>query len=256
MFSFKSAVIIALASVITNAHASPAARQTATCNPNFEGAGVSIIAGGTEWGVSPVAAGTELERNLESPPLNATAEWHVEQMGSAVPSYIIKAISNNGLVVDGETNGLFLQQIDASKPTQIWDIDCKKCVQGAASAPQGGELPPTLALPSPFRPPGPVDELPAPPRPFCAQLCSRFNFLHWKRWPKTTYTWVDDHDFAMTYTPLDFIERSERMIFGYGIDETKLFQQTLTFLNASTTSVNASLEFNGAHPIFAQPADT
>jgi hypothetical protein len=60
------------------------------CNPNFEGAGVSIIDGGVEWGVSPAVAGTVLNRILGGFPLNATAEWHVEQTGAYPPTYIVK----------------------------------------------------------------------------------------------------------------------------------------------------------------------
>lgn len=64
--------------------------NSGSCSPNFQGAGVSIIAGSTEWGVSPVVAGTTLKSDLGQFPLNATAEWHVQQTGSANPSYIIQ----------------------------------------------------------------------------------------------------------------------------------------------------------------------
>ncbi|KAJ7176757.1 hypothetical protein C8R46DRAFT_1213337 [Mycena filopes] len=118
----------------------PIARQATSCSPNFEGAGVSIIAGETEWGVSPVVAGTPLKRDLGTFPLNATAEWHVEQTGSATPNYIVKAISNNELVVDVVGGLLTLEQIDASKQTQVWEIECKQCFPGASSTPDGGKF--------------------------------------------------------------------------------------------------------------------
>jgi hypothetical protein len=88
-----SLTFLTLASILCVVSATPlATRQSATCSPNFEGAGVSIIAGETEWGVSPVVAGTPLKRDLGTFPLNATAEWHVQQTGSANPTYIVKCV--------------------------------------------------------------------------------------------------------------------------------------------------------------------
>jgi hypothetical protein len=71
--------------------AKPTARQS-TCSPNFEGAGVSIITGGVEWTVSPVVAGTLLKKTGTLLPPNSTANWHVEQTGSADPTYIVKYV--------------------------------------------------------------------------------------------------------------------------------------------------------------------
>ncbi|KAJ7678002.1 hypothetical protein DFH06DRAFT_1465810 [Mycena polygramma] len=133
MFSFAS---LTAACILGVASATPLARQT-TCNPNFEGVGVSIITGETEWGVSPVAAGTVLKNDVEGFPLNATTEWHVEQTGSPSATYIVKAITDNELVVDFVDNLLTLENIDSAKETQIWEIDCKQCVPGASSAPGG-----------------------------------------------------------------------------------------------------------------------
>ncbi|KAJ7779268.1 hypothetical protein B0H16DRAFT_1502116 [Mycena metata] len=136
MFSLATLTVACILGVVAG---TPMARQ-GTCAPNFEGAGVSIIAGQTEWGVSPVAAGTPLKRDLGTFPLNATAKWHVEQTGSANPTYIVKAISNNGLVVDVVNGLLTLEEIDSSKQTQIWEIECKQCTSGASSTPGGGEF--------------------------------------------------------------------------------------------------------------------
>lgn len=87
MFTAYIASMLGSISATLVAHAS---RQTVQCNPNFEGAGVSIIDNGVEWGVPQAAAGTVLERNLGSFPLNATAEWHVQQTGAYPPTYIVK----------------------------------------------------------------------------------------------------------------------------------------------------------------------
>ncbi|KAJ7489203.1 hypothetical protein FB451DRAFT_1390373 [Mycena latifolia] len=145
MFSLATLTVACILGVVS---ATPLARQ-ATCNPNFEGAGVSIIAGGTEWGVSPVVAGTPLKRDLELPPLNKTAEWHVEQTGSANPTtYIVKAITNNELVVDVVNSVLTLEQIDSSKKTQIWEINCEQCLSGASSTPGGGKFASNCAIKS------------------------------------------------------------------------------------------------------------
>ncbi|KAJ7220625.1 hypothetical protein GGX14DRAFT_675394 [Mycena pura] len=138
MFSLASVTLACLLGVVSASPLAP--RQGTTCNPNFEGAGVSIIAGQTEWGVSPVAAGTPLKRDLGTFPLNATAEWHVEQTGAANPTYIVKAISNNQEVVDVVNGRLTLEDISSTAKTQIWEIDCKQCVQGASSTPGGGKF--------------------------------------------------------------------------------------------------------------------
>ncbi|KAJ7097670.1 hypothetical protein C8R44DRAFT_889198 [Mycena epipterygia] len=99
--------MFSLACILGAVSATPlASRQAATCNPNFEGAGVSIIDGQTEWGVSPVAAGTPL--------VNTTSEWHVEQTSLANPTYTIKAISNE-LVVDVVNGELTSEQLDSTK---------------------------------------------------------------------------------------------------------------------------------------------
>ncbi|KAJ7444583.1 hypothetical protein B0H11DRAFT_2291152 [Mycena galericulata] len=79
---------------VVSATPAPGPRQT-LCNPNFEGAGVSIIDNDVEWGVSPAVAGTVLNRDLGTFPLNATAEWHVEQTGAYPPTYIVKEINHN-----------------------------------------------------------------------------------------------------------------------------------------------------------------
>ena len=96
MPSSTSLIAFCIAAVSGLASATPlanTARQTVTCNPNFEGAGVSIIAGDVEWGVSPVVAGTALSHDLGGFPPNATAEWHVQQTGAFPTTYIIKYVS-------------------------------------------------------------------------------------------------------------------------------------------------------------------
>ncbi|KAF7369218.1 hypothetical protein MVEN_00249400 [Mycena venus] len=136
MFSLASITIACILSVVSG---TPLARQ-ATCSPNFEGAGVSIVTGDVEWTVSPVVAGTPLKKDGAPFPPNSTANWHVEQTGSANPTYIVKAISNNELVVDVVDSELTLEQIDSSKQTQIWEIQCNQCLSGASSTPGGGEF--------------------------------------------------------------------------------------------------------------------
>ncbi|KAJ7621364.1 hypothetical protein FB45DRAFT_1062361 [Roridomyces roridus] len=133
------------ASLLALASATPMRRQTTTpqCNPNFEGVAVSIIDNDVSWGVSPEQAGTVLDRDLFTQPLNATAHWHVEQTGSFPATYLVKEINHNNLVVATDVlNGglLTLEEIDSTKSTQIWSISCDVCVQGAASAPNGGKF--------------------------------------------------------------------------------------------------------------------
>ncbi|KAJ6482473.1 hypothetical protein C8R45DRAFT_1149812 [Mycena sanguinolenta] len=136
-----AAVLTTFLAVSGLVSATPSPRQTVPCNPNFEGAGVSIIDNGVEWGIPADVAGTVLERNLGTFPLNATAEWHVEQTGAYPPTYIVKDIHNNELVVDIGTGGLLtLEEINSSVPTQIWKISCNTCKSGASSTPGGGEF--------------------------------------------------------------------------------------------------------------------
>ncbi|KAJ7719089.1 hypothetical protein DFH07DRAFT_859626 [Mycena maculata] len=133
-----TACVVALSGLTS---ATPLARQT-LCNPNFEGAGVSIIAGDVEWGYSAAVAGTPLADDLSSFPPNATAEWFVQQTGAFPTSYIIKTISNTGLVagVDNDGTALALEDIDSAEAGQIWDISCTQCSSGASSTPGGGEF--------------------------------------------------------------------------------------------------------------------
>ncbi|KAK7052154.1 hypothetical protein R3P38DRAFT_2858870 [Favolaschia claudopus] len=138
MFSIAAAPLLCMF-IGALVSATPVARQS-LCSPNFEGAGVSIIAGDAEWTVAPVVAGTPLKKDGDPFPPNATANWHVEQTGSANATYLVKAITNNELVVDVVSNQLTLEQIASSKQTQIWDIKCKQCVSGASSTPGGGEF--------------------------------------------------------------------------------------------------------------------
>ncbi|KAJ7916723.1 hypothetical protein B0H13DRAFT_2323017 [Mycena leptocephala] len=135
-----SACMISMSGLISATPLVPSP-PTVQCNPNFEGAGVSIIDGGVEWGVSPAVAGTVLNRILGGFPLNATAEWHVEQTGAYPPTYIVKEINHNNLVVDIGANGLLtLEAIDSTKATQIWQISCDQCTSGASSTPGGGKF--------------------------------------------------------------------------------------------------------------------
>ncbi|KAF8201302.1 hypothetical protein K438DRAFT_642972 [Mycena galopus ATCC 62051] len=131
MFSLAS---ITVACILGAVSAKPLVRQS-TCSPNFEGTGVSIITGEVEWAVSSVVAGTLLAKQGSLIPPNSTANWHVEQTGSANPTYII---NNNELVVDVVDGQLTLEEINSSAQTQIWDIACQQCVMGASSGP-GGE---------------------------------------------------------------------------------------------------------------------
>ncbi|KAJ7914344.1 hypothetical protein B0H13DRAFT_1873022 [Mycena leptocephala] len=116
-------------SIIGAVSATPLARQ-ATWNPNFEGAAVSIMSGAREWGVRPVLAGTLLESDIGT-------MWHVEQIGSANPTFIMKPITgNNSLVVD-VVNGLSRRKsvssglcVQLEHTTEI--VDLRQC-SGAPS---------------------------------------------------------------------------------------------------------------------------
>ncbi|KAF7369206.1 hypothetical protein MVEN_00248200 [Mycena venus] len=134
--SLLTACILAISGLVSAAPPLPV-----QCNPNFEGAGVSIIDTGIEWGVSPAVAGTLLDRTLGGFPLNATAEWHVEQTGAFPPTYYVKEINHNNLVVDISADGLLvLEELNPTKETQIWSIFCNQCSPGASSTPGGGEF--------------------------------------------------------------------------------------------------------------------
>jgi len=116
-------------------------RQSTGCSPNFEGAGVSVIAGDVEWAVATAAAGQPILHDLGTFPPNATANWFVQQTGSAIATYIFKAINNTELAIDvASDESLILEDINASSLTQIWDITCNQCISGASSTPGGGKF--------------------------------------------------------------------------------------------------------------------
>ncbi|KAJ7097678.1 hypothetical protein C8R44DRAFT_889205 [Mycena epipterygia] len=92
---------------------------------------MSIISNGTELGPSPVVAGTPLKSDL-------LAQWHVEQTGSANPTYIIKSIINEILVVDLFDGVLTL--ILRSSLTQLWEIECAQYLSGASATPSRGKF--------------------------------------------------------------------------------------------------------------------
>ncbi|KAK7052173.1 hypothetical protein R3P38DRAFT_2502159 [Favolaschia claudopus] len=128
-----STIVLSFGLLFANlAAATPTPR--ASCGPSFEGGGVSIVAGSVEWSVSSAVAGTALDHT----PKNDAAEWHVQQTGTTPPTYLVKDINNNELVVGIGADGLLtLEQIDATKPTQMWAISCDSCSSGASSAPGG-----------------------------------------------------------------------------------------------------------------------
>ncbi|KAJ6551188.1 hypothetical protein B0H19DRAFT_163576 [Mycena capillaripes] len=138
---FSSTSLLAACIVTISGLASAAPGLPVQCNPDFEGAGVSIIDTGVEWGVSPPVAGTVLDRTLGGFPLNATVEWHVQQTGAFPPTYYVKEIKHNDLVVEIGVSGLLtLEELDAIKSTQIWKINCNQCLPGASSTPGGGKF--------------------------------------------------------------------------------------------------------------------
>ncbi|KAJ7489182.1 hypothetical protein FB451DRAFT_1553060 [Mycena latifolia] len=140
MFFYNSLLTACTVAISGLVSASPVARQ-AQCNPNFEGAGVSIVIGQSNIKAAPPVAGTLLAVAGGDGPVNQTAEWHVEQTGAFPPTYIIKEISHNDLVVDINPDGLLiLEEINSSKPTQIWEIACNQCLPGASSTPGGGDF--------------------------------------------------------------------------------------------------------------------
>ncbi|KAJ6615833.1 hypothetical protein B0H10DRAFT_2220009 [Mycena sp. CBHHK59/15] len=93
------------------------------------------VAAPQRGGVSPGAAGTQLQTHLGTYPLNATANWHVEQTGSYPPTYIVKEINHNDLAVDVVDGRLTLEAIYYTRQTPTWEINCKQCSSGAASTP-------------------------------------------------------------------------------------------------------------------------
>ncbi|KAJ7325533.1 hypothetical protein DFH08DRAFT_817202 [Mycena albidolilacea] len=135
----------------------PLARQAqALYNPNFEGAGDSIILGSNEWGVSPAVAGTVLDRTPglgSGLPLNRMAKWHVEQTGEInqrprgrhqrgqavgprrvdpTKAYVLLIL----LLLVPESEHMLTR---LNIRTQIWEINCRACLPDA-STPDGGEF--------------------------------------------------------------------------------------------------------------------
>ncbi|KAJ6587459.1 hypothetical protein DFH09DRAFT_1307688 [Mycena vulgaris] len=113
----------------------------ATCSPNLEGAGVSVVAGDAEWGVSALAPGTFLKKALYKYRPNTTADWHVQQTGSSPATYFIREINHDNLAVSLDNTGtLMLAKADPANASQLWTITCSHCLPGAASYPIGGKF--------------------------------------------------------------------------------------------------------------------
>ncbi|KAJ7212706.1 hypothetical protein GGX14DRAFT_621135 [Mycena pura] len=136
MFSLALITIACIFGVVSG---TPSARQ-ASCRPNFEGTGVTIVTGAVEGAVSRVVAGRPLKIDGAPFLLNSTANWQVDQTTSTKPTYILKQIGNDKLVVDVVDGELTLAQTDSSKQAQIWEIECKQCLEGASSIPGGGKF--------------------------------------------------------------------------------------------------------------------
>nr|GAT55938.1 predicted protein [Mycena chlorophos] len=118
----------------------------AQCTPNFQGVAVSIIDSDNqgEWGVSAHVADTFLQSNLESPPLNKTAEWHVEQNGQDPAAYYIKDAGDpsNSLVVTLalESKLLYTSAIAQDNEEQLWIIHCDQCNPSSSEVASGCQI--------------------------------------------------------------------------------------------------------------------
>ncbi|KAJ6577679.1 hypothetical protein B0H19DRAFT_1252999 [Mycena capillaripes] len=134
MFSLSSFTILFALGVVS---ATPFESRQSTCSPNFEGAGVSIIAGGVEWAAPSFVAGTALQKDGPYPP-NSTANWHVQQTGEYPPTYTVRAIDHNNLGVGTPNGELTLVNANPSDASQLWAITCAHCLPGASSSPHGG----------------------------------------------------------------------------------------------------------------------
>ncbi|KAJ8083122.1 hypothetical protein PM082_008991 [Marasmius tenuissimus] len=103
--------------------ANPVAR--ATCSPNFEGAGISIL--GANGFVTPDGRGHGSPNPF----------WHIEPTGQPISGYVFRDITNNNQVLtrnpgDSLTMGAVTNGPDAR---QIFTIECQTCASGAAVAP-------------------------------------------------------------------------------------------------------------------------
>ncbi|KAJ7474924.1 hypothetical protein FB451DRAFT_1366939 [Mycena latifolia] len=135
MFPLASFTLVSILGTVSAARVQ--IRQS-TCSPNFEGAGVSIVAGDTEWGVSSLVPGTQLKKELYKYRPNTTADWHVQQTGESPPRYTVREINHNELGVGIASSLLAMVKTNPSDASQLWEITCAHCLPGASSSPHGG----------------------------------------------------------------------------------------------------------------------
>ncbi|ESK84973.1 hypothetical protein Moror_9225 [Moniliophthora roreri MCA 2997] len=118
--------VIAL-SFLAVVSANPLAAR-ATCSPNFEGAGISIL--GANGFVTPNGRG-----HGSSAPF-----WHIQQTGQSNGGYIFRDIANNNIALtrNGD-NSVTMAPVSntGTDPTQQFQIECQACNGGASSAPPG-----------------------------------------------------------------------------------------------------------------------
>ncbi|KAL0568751.1 hypothetical protein V5O48_013239 [Marasmius crinis-equi] len=126
MASFSSlfALCAVASALLGGALANPVAR--ATCSPNFEGAGISVL--GANGFVTPDG------RGHGSP----APFWHIQQTGQPVAGYIFRDIANdNQVLTRNPDNSLTMGAAsnNGNDVRQIFNIECQTCASGAAAAP-------------------------------------------------------------------------------------------------------------------------
>ncbi|KAK7049967.1 hypothetical protein VNI00_005398 [Paramarasmius palmivorus] len=117
-------VALSLLAVVS---ANPLAAR-ATCSPNFEGAGISIM--GANGFVTPNG------RGHGSP----APFWHIQQNGQSTPAYVFRDIANDNIALTRNSdNTVTMAPVSNSgtDPTQQFEIVCQTCSGGAAVSPPG-----------------------------------------------------------------------------------------------------------------------
>ncbi|KAF8646244.1 hypothetical protein AX16_007314 [Volvariella volvacea WC 439] len=104
-----------------------------TCQPNFEGVGVSITNVASEWGTSPASLpGVHIINTSHRGPIFANADFKVERNGEHPPRYIIRDIEHTHLIASIRNHRLLLSDQHHNDQSQLWDINCGFCATNVA----------------------------------------------------------------------------------------------------------------------------
>ncbi|KAJ7100768.1 hypothetical protein B0H15DRAFT_460589 [Mycena belliarum] len=138
MFPSTSLLATCILALSTFVAATPSPRQP-QCNPDFEGAPVTITIGNRGVKVAPPRAGQLLVATVPITPGQGSGNFVVTQTSPRASTYLINEVKFTDLVIDVTDAGLLDLEERGPSPTQVWEITCDECRPGASTTPGGGK---------------------------------------------------------------------------------------------------------------------